>query len=155
MPASTGEDGRGERSGADAEALEHVVRVGVRFNATHRVPLPDGSLEPLHGHDWRVEIEVGAERLTPAGFVADFHRLREHLEHAVAVFEHRCLNDLPMFAERPPSAENVARYLFDALSPGLAALGVVLRALWVEEAPGCLAGVRRREGAGAAQGGAS
>ena len=34
-----------------------------QFSASHQLRLYDGSLEPLHGHNWQVKVTVAADSL--------------------------------------------------------------------------------------------
>jgi 6-pyruvoyltetrahydropterin/6-carboxytetrahydropterin synthase len=115
------------------------------FAAAHRLRMYDGRFEPLHGHNWHVEVSYEGRRLDRIGVVADFTELQDRLRQVVAPLHDRCLNDLPTFARRNPSAENVARHICDALAPK-APRGVRLSRVRVWEAPGCSAayGGRRR-----------
>jgi 6-pyruvoyltetrahydropterin/6-carboxytetrahydropterin synthase len=45
------------------------------FSAAHFLIFPDGSAERLHGHNYRVFVEIEA-RLTSAGLVLDFQRVK-------------------------------------------------------------------------------
>ncbi len=47
----------------------------LKFSAAHFLIFPDGSAERLHGHNYRVYVEVGAE-LGPHGLVLDFKRVK-------------------------------------------------------------------------------
>ena len=42
------------------------------FSAAHRLRMYDGSLEPLHGHNWQVEVFLVGSTLDAIGVVADF-----------------------------------------------------------------------------------
>src|SRR5204863_6682311 len=84
--------------------------------------LYDGSLEPLHGHNWRVVATVGAERLDPIGVVMDFHELERLLDGLIAPLHNHNLNQIePFSAGMNPSAENVALHLGRSLGPILPA----------------------------------
>jgi 6-pyruvoyltetrahydropterin/6-carboxytetrahydropterin synthase len=78
------------------------------FSASHQLRLYDGSLEPLHGHNWRVRVTVSAERLDEIGVVMDFHELERLVDEVVGPMHNRHLNEVGAFAELNPSAENVA-----------------------------------------------
>lgn len=83
------------------------------FAAAHQLRLYDGSLEPLHGHNWRVRVTVSAEQLDSMGVVMDFHELERLVDRIVGPFHNTNLNDMPPFAggKLNPSAENVALHL--------------------------------------------
>ena len=90
------------------------------FAAAHQLRLYDGSLEPLHGHNWRVKVTVAAERLDAIGVVMDFHELERLVDAILAPMHNRHLNEVPPFeAELNPSAENVALHVGRSLSPRL------------------------------------
>src|SRR3982750_827807 len=90
------------------------------FSAAHQLRLYDGSLEPLHGHNWRVRVTVAADQLDAIGVVMDFHELERLVDAVLAPLHNRHLNDVPPFkSELNPSAENVALHVARALSPKL------------------------------------
>jgi 6-pyruvoyltetrahydropterin/6-carboxytetrahydropterin synthase len=78
------------------------------FSAAHQLRLYDGSLEPLHGHNWRVKVTVAAAKLDAIGVVMDFHELERLVDDITAALHNRHLNDTPAFAQLNPTAENVA-----------------------------------------------
>jgi 6-pyruvoyltetrahydropterin/6-carboxytetrahydropterin synthase len=86
------------------------------FAAAHQLRLYDGSLEPLHGHNWRVKVTVAADRLDPIGVVMDFHDLERRIDAIVAPMHNRHLNDLATFERLNPSAENVAFHVGQTLA---------------------------------------
>ena len=81
------------------------------FSAAHQLRLSDASLEPLHGHNWRVRVTVAAERLDLIGVVMDFHELERLVDAIIVPLHNRHLNEQPAFAEANPSAENVATHV--------------------------------------------
>jgi 6-pyruvoyltetrahydropterin/6-carboxytetrahydropterin synthase len=90
------------------------------FAAAHALRLYDGSLEPLHGHNWRVRVTVAAPSLDAIGVVMDFHALERLVDGLIQPLHNHNLNDLPPFAgELNPSAENVALHIGRSLAPQL------------------------------------
>jgi 6-pyruvoyltetrahydropterin/6-carboxytetrahydropterin synthase len=89
-------------------AMPFSIRSICTFAAAHQLRLHDGSLEPLHGHNWRVEVTVSAAKLDPIGVVMDFHELERLVQDIVAPMHNRHLNELAMFAASNPTTENVA-----------------------------------------------
>ena len=63
----------------------YEITVERTFAAAHAIRLPDGALEPMHGHNWRVRATVAAERLDGIETVMDFHDLQALLDDAPAV----------------------------------------------------------------------
>jgi 6-pyruvoyltetrahydropterin/6-carboxytetrahydropterin synthase len=87
------------------------------FSASHQLRLYDGSMEPLHGHNWRVKVTVGSEGLDAMGVVMDFHELSAQVEKIVGRFHNGHLNEVKPFDAINPSAENVAMHVGRSLAP--------------------------------------
>ncbi|HSV15694.1 MAG TPA: 6-carboxytetrahydropterin synthase [Tepidisphaeraceae bacterium] len=87
------------------------IRTVRSFSAAHQLRLYDGSIEPLHGHNWRVQVTVSAPQLDAIGVVMDFHELERLIDQIITPMHNRHLNDLPAFAQVNPSAENVALHI--------------------------------------------
>ena len=119
----------------------YEVCVQARFSATHALRLPEGTIEPLHGHDWRVAVTLCGRRLDACGLLIDFHALEARLASLCRELHHRHLNDLPDFAQQPPSAEQIARWFATRIDADLPA-GVRVACVEVEETPGCVARFR-------------
>jgi 6-pyruvoyltetrahydropterin/6-carboxytetrahydropterin synthase len=115
-----------------------TISVETHFWASHQLLLPDGSKEPLHHHNWLVTADVGSERLNDMAVVMDFHELKEMLDNIAAEFDNKALNETSRFQQNNPSAENVAKYIYDKLRMELPE-GVKLRNVKVVEQPGCSA----------------
>ena len=116
--------------------FEVIVRD--EFAAAHQLRLLDGALEPLHGHNWEVEVELAGPRLDGMEVLIDFTQVRAQLRAAAARLHDTFLNDLPEFVGRNPSAEQVAVYFRDALRPNLPPT-VHLTRVRVWETRGCAA----------------
>jgi 6-pyruvoyltetrahydropterin/6-carboxytetrahydropterin synthase len=94
----------------------YEVKVMRDFAAAHRVEDYPGNCERLHGHNWKVEVIVSMEELDGLGMVIDFRKLKELTDRALEPLDHNYLNETPPFDEVNPTAENIARYLFDVIS---------------------------------------
>ncbi len=86
------------------------------ISSSHQLLQDDGSLEPLHGHNWRVQVALEADTLDPRGVVFDVDRLVAILTEVLDGLDHVHLNDLPAFRQRPVSAENVAHHIGDTIA---------------------------------------
>jgi 6-pyruvoyltetrahydropterin/6-carboxytetrahydropterin synthase len=96
-------------------------------------------MEPLHGHDWRVEVSVAGQELDASGLLVDFAEVQGALREVAGALHHSDLNSLPAFAGLSPSAEVVARHAFYEVRRRLRRQGSTLRRVRVFEAPGCTA----------------
>jgi 6-pyruvoyltetrahydropterin/6-carboxytetrahydropterin synthase len=88
-----------------------------------------------HGHNYRVLVTVSGPVDLETGMVINFDQLHPLLISCVtAELDHVYLNrQIPFFASRIPTLENVALYLWQRLSPEIAALGVTLTRIRVYE----------------------
>lgn len=95
------------------------ISVTRTFSAAHALRLYDGSMEPVHGHNWQVEVTVASTQLDAIGVVMDFHELERRVDQIILPWHNRHLNDAVDFADLNPSAENVAVVVSRKLSlPG-------------------------------------
>lgn len=89
------------------------ITVERAFSATHALKLPDGSIEPTHGHDWPVWVTVTATRLDDMQAVMDFHELEAAVDAVLQPWRGKHLNDVEPFIDGTvnPSAERVAWWI--------------------------------------------
>ncbi len=85
------------------------------FSAAHQLRLYDGSLEPVHGHNWRVEVRIGADELDAIGVVMDFHELERLVDQVISPMHNRHLNELDAFQKLNTSTEHVALHIARSL----------------------------------------
>lgn len=122
----------------------YEVAVEAFFRASHQLRLPGGEWEPLHGHDWKVEATFEGPELDEQGLLVDFSDAQSALGAVAQTLHDRHLNDLEALAAVNPSAENVARSIFDRLR-SVGSFREKLVSIRVWEAPGCAGGYSRRE----------
>lgn len=115
-----------------------TIRVETRFQASHRLWLPDGLMEPAHDHDWQVTADVSRGKLDKMGLVMSFQKLKAMLEETVSDFDKTALDTISYFQQYNSSAENVAKCIYERLRVKLPE-GVKLRSVRVMEEPGCSA----------------
>jgi 6-pyruvoyltetrahydropterin/6-carboxytetrahydropterin synthase len=120
----------------------YECRVNASFSAAHQVRMYDGVLEPIHGHDWKVEAVFRGPGLDSIGVLVDFVAAGRALQETVLSLHHTRLNDAPLLRGLNPTAENVARVIFEQLEARLGP-DVPLVAVDVHEAPGCVAAFLR------------
>ncbi len=95
------------------------LSVDSHFAAAHRLRGYAGDCGRLHGHTWGVTVAVGARENTDLGMAVDFKTISARLDEIISRFDHQTLNDLPEFTEQNPTAENIARLIFERLSASL------------------------------------
>lgn len=125
----------------------------IEFDAAHRVMEHESKCKYLHGHRYSVEAAFRAEALDDKGRVIDFGVIKQELggwidrewDHTAILHE----ADRPLgeqletatgqkvyYLPYNPTAENIARYLYETVCPRLfASLGVECVAIRVYETP--------------------
>ncbi len=73
----------------------------------------------MHGHNWKVEVEVDVAQLDEIGMGVDFKVIRESAQTLVDGLDHRYLNEVPPFDALAPTSENIAAYLYRRLAEQL------------------------------------
>ncbi len=68
----------------------HVTKDHLVFSAAHFITFNGNICERLHGHNWRVAVEVEGG-LDENGYVFDFIALRDTTQQLVAMLDHRML----------------------------------------------------------------
>lgn len=91
------------------------LTIQTHFDAAHYLTGYPGECARLHGHTYLVEITIAGKELNEIGLVYDFKDLKEKTSQIVSRFDHRYLNEIPPFDKTTPTAENLARYIFDEL----------------------------------------
>ena len=94
------------------------ITVEDSFAAGHALRNYRGKCENLHGHNYKVRITLVGERLEN-GLLFDFKDVKSVLGEIIDRLDHQYLNDLEPFREQNPSAENMAKYLYDEASARL------------------------------------
>jgi len=101
------------------------------FDAAHALHGYPGECRELHGHTWDVEVVVRGSELDTVGIVYDFKTLKADLESVLEPLDHHYLNDVPPFDRMNPTAENLARHIYEALEARVgAAVAVVEVSVW-------------------------
>jgi 6-pyruvoyltetrahydropterin/6-carboxytetrahydropterin synthase len=138
----------------DPSATRLSLVRSLRFCAGHRLLGHEGRCAFLHGHNYRVEVEVearaGGTEVDAVGRVVDFSLIKrrllgwldEHWDHTFILWDQDTTALAAVKLAEPtkyfllpwnPTAENMARYLLEVVAPHvLEDLGVVARrvAVW-------------------------
>ncbi|MCD8324554.1 MAG: 6-carboxytetrahydropterin synthase QueD [Clostridiales bacterium] len=130
----------------------YSIRAEQSFDAAHFLAGYQGKCSNIHGHRWRVVVQVGAGALEREGqlrgMVADFGDLKRELKSLTDVYDHTFIYESGSLREKTvealeeegfsltgvpfrPTAENFARHFCDALE----AKGYPVRAVEVYETP--------------------
>lgn len=94
----------------------YELTVKDHFDAAHSLYGYPGECRNLHGHTWDVEVTVAAPALDDIGIVYDFKALKTDLAAVLKDYDHAYINEVKPFDEISPTAENLARIIFERLS---------------------------------------
>lgn len=86
------------------------------FASAHTLRDYPGDCSRMHGHNWKVEVEVTATSLNDHEMGMDFKTIKTATRTLAKSLDHRYLNDIPPFDVRNPTAENIAQYFYQQLS---------------------------------------
>lgn len=109
------------------------LMVETTFAAAHQLRGYKGKCEQVHGHNWKVQVHVIAERLNDIDIAMDFHDLKNILNEVIEPLDHSFLNDIFPFTEKNPSSENMAKWIYDSLTKKLSDEQVQVSAVTVWE----------------------
>lgn len=116
------------------------VTIEESFAAGHALRNYRGKCENVHGHNYRCQVTVEGEQLDSIGLLVDFVELKRAVHAVLDRLDHTWLNEFPPFTELNPSAENIAKYIYDEVHQGLAVKeGVRLVAVKLWETDTCSA----------------
>ena len=104
------------------------------FDAAHALRDYPGECRELHGHTWDVEVTVAGDKLDHIEIVYDFKQLKADLEAVLDAYDHAYLNEVPPFDELSPTAENLARIVYERMS-GQVGPQVTVKEVAVWESP--------------------
>jgi 6-pyruvoyltetrahydropterin/6-carboxytetrahydropterin synthase len=105
------------------------------FDSAHYLRGYQGKCENTHGHRYSIVVHLKASKLNEIGLVYDFTDVKRHLSGILGRYDHVLLNDIPPFDKINPSAENIARTIYDELKSRLEAEPVVISAVEAWETP--------------------
>lgn len=94
------------------------------FSAAHHLRDYDGACARMHGHNYRVEISVAGPEPLQNGMLLDFGELKAICDEVLDAMDHQCLNDLPQFAVKNVTAENLAAHIYHAIAEKLTFEGI-------------------------------
>ena len=102
----------------------YEVTIIKSFSAAHILSQVGGKCEELHGHNFKVELTLGAPVLNQSGLLIDFRLVKKWLNEVLDELDHKYLNEISSFAGINPSAENVAKYIAEKIAPAAKAARV-------------------------------
>jgi len=97
----------------------YTLKIVTDFAAAHTLRDYPGACSRMHGHNWKVEVEVRASELDETGMVVDFKVIRRAAIAVIERYDHQYLNEIAPFDTVNPTAENIAAILHKAIAEQL------------------------------------
>jgi len=116
-------------------AARYTMKIVTDFAAAHLLRGYPGECSRLHGHNWKVEVEITARALDTVGMGVDFKVIKKITKDYLDQWDHRHLNEIPPFDEINPTAENMSANIYQGLGQKLNSANVKVSAvtLWETE----------------------
>ena len=95
------------------------VTIEETFSSGHALRNYRGKCENVHGHNYRCQVTIEGAELDNIGLLVDFVELKKVVHVVLDRMDHQWLNDFPPFDVLNPSAENMAKYIYDEVCEGL------------------------------------
>jgi len=95
------------------------VTIEETFAAGHALRNYKGKCENVHGHNYRCQVSLEGAELDDIGLLVDFVELKRVVHGVLDRLDHQWLNEFPPFDVLNPSAENMARYIYEQVAEGL------------------------------------
>jgi len=93
----------------------YEVTIIQSFSSAHKLADIGGQCEELHGHNFKVEVTLGAPVLNADGILIDFRMVKKWLKDILDRMDHQHLNELPFFQGLNPSSENIALHIYTSM----------------------------------------
>ena len=100
-------------------AAQYTLKILTEFASAHTLRDYPGACSRMHGHNWKVELDVVAKSLNETGMVVDFKQMKSAANEVCDQLDHRYLNEIEPFTDINPTAENIAAWLYGEISKKL------------------------------------
>ena len=114
-------------------AVSYTLKIVSDFASAHSLRNYPGDCKRLHGHNWKVEVEVLATELDDVGMGIDFKAIKMATREVTDQLDHRYLNEIPPFDEINPTAENIAAVIYQRIGERLNNDRVCVKAVTIWE----------------------
>lgn len=97
----------------------YKIFIETHFAASHQLHGYQGPCRTLHGHTWKVRVEVETDKVDKIGISFDFKELKSITESVIKRLDHHHINDIAPFDKENPTAENLSRYIHEEVKKNL------------------------------------
>jgi len=97
----------------------YKIFVETHFAASHQLHGYQGACKALHGHTWKIRVEVKTDQVDEIGISVDFKELKSDIRSIIDRLDHHHINEIPPFDKMNPTAENLSRYIYEEVQKTL------------------------------------
>ena len=90
----------------------YKINVISSFPGAHHLNGYPGACQNLHGHNWKIRVQLVTQKTDEIGMAIDFKVVKQHLNELMDKFDHQHLNNLEWFKNQNPTSENIARVIY-------------------------------------------
>lgn len=95
----------------------YEVLIESKFSSAHFLRSYKGKDEPMHGHNWRVQVKFQGKNLVrPEEYLVDFVEAQDNLAKVLERIDYKNINEIEPFNRKNPSAENIAEWICQEMS---------------------------------------
>ena len=75
----------------------YKIFVETHFAASHQLHGYQGACKALHGHTWKIRVEVKTSQVDEIGISVDFKELKSDIRSIIDRLDHHHINEIPPF----------------------------------------------------------
>ncbi len=94
----------------------YYLSIDTVLSAAHFLEGYEGDCAKIHGHNWKIRITVKTNKLDKVGMGLDFKAIKDCSWQVLGKYDHHCLNEIAPFNKINPTAENLAKFLYDEIT---------------------------------------
>jgi 6-pyruvoyltetrahydropterin/6-carboxytetrahydropterin synthase len=93
----------------------YTLSVQKMISTAHQLHDYNGPCARVHGHNWKIKLDVQSDKVDDIGIAIDFSNLDKKLWQVIGPFDHQLINSIPPFDKLNPTAENLVKYIYNQL----------------------------------------
>jgi len=92
------------------------LAIQTSISAAHYLKDYNGNCSLMHGHNWKIQVEVKSDQVDKVGMVIDFKDIKEITWKVAGKYDHQVFNQIPPFDTQNPTAENISKHFYEEIT---------------------------------------
>jgi len=97
----------------------YYLTIKEHFDAAHFLRNYQGKCANMHGHRWVCHVTVKGNEVDECGMVIDFGEIKALVRGIIIPLDHHTLNEIKPFTIVNPTAELIAKYIYNQIKQEL------------------------------------